>query len=235
MVAATWALAVPALRSQEGESIQQDQFIIEGADAVTTKQAGPGLTQPIPAGPRFILEWADSMAQAEIEEIPPELPLVLQPRFVLEWVDAIAQRSVATVPAQMSRILQPRFIMEWADAARWGNLAYPVALLCDDTLPVISQFGSQVQGDAAIITWQTDVYANSMLEYGLSPGSYSATVYDQWYAKTHELTVSGLVLGTTYYCRVTSTDRCGNTASTTSGCQWTTAHYLYLPLVIRDN
>jgi hypothetical protein len=93
-----------------------------------------------------------------------------------------------------------------------------------------------VEGDSVTIRWQTNEYADSLLECGLAPGSYSETVYDPWYAKSHMFTLSGLELDTTYYCRVTSTDRCGHAAS--SNFEWHPTpqpSHIYLPLVLRNH
>jgi hypothetical protein len=228
----SWTLVVPATRSQE-----QEEFIIDGADAVATRATGISLPLPIPLESRFILEWADTTNEVQVGAVPPAMPLVLDPRFILEWADALVIRGVECVPAAMPQTLQPRYILERADASRQFHLAYPCELIGDETAPSISLSAPEVEADSATVTWQTDELADSLLEYGQAPGSYSETVYGPGYAKLHMFTLSGLLLDTTYYCRVTSTDRCGNAASTTSGCQFTTTStttsYIYLPLVLR--
>jgi len=63
---------------------------------------------------------------------------------------------------------------------------------------------------------------------------YSQTVSDPLYAKQHEITLTGLTMGTTYYYKVCSTDRSGNTA-TSSEHSLTAQIPVYLPLVMRNN
>jgi hypothetical protein len=230
-LAVSLALAVPTLGSQELE-----HFIIEGADAVATRSTGPAFSSPVPLEPRFIMEWADTMATVEVAEVPPDLPLALQPRFIVEWLDKMVNREVEPIPPEMPQILQPRFILEWADTARETHLAYPCELVGDTAAPVISQLQAQAQGNAATITWQTDELADSLLEYGLVPGSYTESAYNSGYSRSHEFVISDLLPDTSYYCRVTSTDRCGNAAS--SNCEWHPVpppSYIYLPLVLRNH
>lgn len=70
--------------------------------------------------------------------------------------------------------------------------------------------------------------------YGSQSGSYSETVSDSLYVKQHRVMLSGLTPGNRYYCRVQSTDRSRNTA--TSGEYSFTANYLgYLPVVLRGD
>jgi hypothetical protein len=229
VLAVSVALAMPTLGSQEEEN-----FIIVGADAVATRAAGTAFTSPIRVEPRFILERADAMDQVEINA-PPGLPWPLLPRFILQWADTMVIREVHE-PEGMPRDLEPRFILQWADTSREIHLVYPCELVGDETAPVISLLDLLVQDGSATISWQTDELADSLVEYGLAPGSYTDSVYDPDYTRAHQLVVSGLLPDTSYYCRVTSTDRCGNAAS--SNFEWhpmPPPSYIYLPLVLRNH
>ena len=109
-------------------------------------------------------------------------------------------------------------------------------LVGDEAAPLISELQAQGNEDSAIITWQTDALADSLVEYGLAPGSYTDSVYDPEYTRGHQLVIAGLLPDTSYNYRVTSADRCGNTAS--SNCEWGLAPpptYIYLPLVLRNH
>jgi beta-lactamase superfamily II metal-dependent hydrolase len=83
----------------------------------------------------------------------------------------------------------------------------------DITPPVISnvQAGS-ITIDSAVIEWETDEPADSVVEYGTSPGNYTDTLDDPAPVTSHSIALSNLTPATTYYYRVASTDESGNTA-----------------------
>lgn len=189
-------------------SPEQEDFQIIGADAVATTVAGTSLTLPIPLEPRFISERVDSVTTAQV------LPL----------------------PAEVPQALEPRFIYQRLDTARTVHVAYPRDLIGDQAAPVLTLLAPEAGTDSVTITWHTNEVADSLFEVGLAPGSYPDSIYDAQYTTLHTFSLSGLLTETTYYCRVTSTDRSSNTASTTSGCQFTTTTLssIYLPIVVRN-
>src|SRR5215472_15410856 len=61
------------------------------------------------------------------------------------------------------------------------------------------------------ITWTTDVASNSVVNYGTTATSYgSSTPVDPTMVTSHQVTVSALSAGTTYYYQVQSTDAKNN-------------------------
>src|SRR5215472_8383008 len=61
------------------------------------------------------------------------------------------------------------------------------------------------------ITWTTDVASNSVVNYGTTAASYgSSTAVDPTMVTSHQVTVSALSAGTTYYYQVQSTDAKNN-------------------------
>ena len=97
-----------------------------------------------------------------------------------------------------------------------GNNGYPQTQAMgvpDTTPPVISAVAANsIFIDSAAIEWTTDEPADSLVEYGTSPGSYTDTLDDPTLATGHSIALSGLTPAATYYYRVTSTDEAGNTA-----------------------
>lgn len=69
-----------------------------------------------------------------------------------------------------------------------------------------------VTSNSAEITWLTDEFADSIVNYGVSSTVYTATSIDNLYVKEHGIALAGLSSGTTYYFVVKSTDRSGNSA-----------------------
>ena len=60
------------------------------------------------------------------------------------------------------------------------------------------------------IVWTTNVAANSAVNYGTTTSYGSSTSIDSTMVTNHQLTVSSLAAGTTYYYQVSSTDSKGN-------------------------
>ena len=88
-----------------------------------------------------------------------------------------------------------------------------LADLPPDTIPpVISDVASSILGDSsAIITWMTDEYSTSQVEYGLTT-SYGFSISNSGLVKNHELTLVGLMSSILYHYRVKSIDTSGNPA-----------------------
>jgi phosphodiesterase/alkaline phosphatase D-like protein len=58
---------------------------------------------------------------------------------------------------------------------------------------------------SVVVRWRTDVATNSLVRYGLVPGSLTSTVDNLSSATEHVMTISGLSPNTTYYYSVGST------------------------------
>lgn len=123
-----------------------------------------------------------------------------------------------------------RIVIQYAKTDRQESLVYPAGLFNDTTPPQISDVSASGTG---IITWTTDEFATSTVLYGTRSGIYSHMVSDPLYTKQHEITLTGLTSGTTYYYKVRSTDRSGNTATSPEH-SFTAQISVYLPLVMRN-
>ncbi len=91
---------------------------------------------------------------------------------------------------------------------------YSATYTADTTAPVISAVAASatVAGNATV-TWTTDESSSSTVAYGTDPASLAATKSDATNVTGHSVTLPGLVPGTTYYFRVTATDRAGNSST----------------------
>jgi hypothetical protein len=204
-------LLIGVLALGVGAGAMQDGFVIERADAVAT-QVVAGPPELATVEPRFVVEFANEMLKREAEPVPDELAILL---------------------GQVG----DRFVLEFANASHAVRVEYPVELIGDSTAPTIEGVSATPLGSSgARITWTTDEYADSLVEYGLLPGSYPESVYDPLYVKDHSITLSGLAPEATYYARVSSTDRSGNVATSPEfeyGPPPMTN--VYLPLVLREH
>ena len=92
--------------------------------------------------------------------------------------------------------------------------AYTATYTPDTTPPVISGVAATAtpNGDATI-TWTTNEASNSSVAYGTNASSLSSIGSDSATVTSHSITLHGLVPGTSYSYRVTSTDRAGNSST----------------------
>jgi len=197
-------LALPGI----GES---DRIIVDNADAVS--EVPVSISQDL----------VDSMGN-------------VGPRFVVQYANAIHYHDLEAIPSALETLLGqvlPRFIISAANANRAISFSYPIGLVGDDAPPQISGIMVSPSGaSSVIIVWFTDEYADTTLRYGTQPGVYIETVSDPLYYKRHEVALTDLTLGTTYYYQISSTDRSGNTADSPEY-SFTAGIYLRLPLILR--
>jgi len=86
----------------------------------------------------------------------------------------------------------------------------------DTTPPTISSVNAtSITPTTAVITWETDEKATSLVKYGTSSGSYPYSKEDTSYTTSHSITLTDLQPNTTYYFLVNSTDKAGNPAQST--------------------
>jgi chitodextrinase len=121
------------------------------------------------------------------------------------------------MPADLLRILEEvpeqRLILGYAELNVYLPLVYPKELMKDTIPPVITDVSVlNVTSNSAAITWLTDEFADSVVNYGVSATVYTATSTDNLYVKEHGIALAGLSSGTTYYFVVKSADRSGNSA-----------------------
>ncbi|MBC8275688.1 MAG: fibronectin type III domain-containing protein [Chloroflexi bacterium] len=224
-------------------SKSNDHIIINNADEVT--ETSVSMTQDLMdslagVGPRIVLQYANQLRPVGLVAIPSSLQTLLDQvsdRIIVQYANAIRQDDLAAVPSALQTLLgqvSDRIIFQYANANREVQLVYPAALINDATRPQISDITASMTGsDSATVTWTTDEFANSEVIYGTQPGVYPQTVSDPLYTKQHEITLTELALGATYYYKVLSTDRSGNT-TTSSEHGLSAQFYVYLPFIVHN-
>jgi hypothetical protein len=85
----------------------------------------------------------------------------------------------------------------------------------DNTPPVITTIvaTSAIDGTTATVTWTTNEPANSRVDFGTSASTLTQNSADAALTSSHSLQLTGLVPGTTYYYRVSSTDGFTNSST----------------------
>jgi hypothetical protein len=76
--------------------------------------------------------------------------------------------------------------------------------------PVITGVFADPAGVTAVVTWDTDVHADSQIEYGTTPSLGSFSTLDAGQVTQHSHEIQGLTEETTYYFDVLSRDPAGN-------------------------
>ncbi|MCO5053519.1 MAG: S8 family serine peptidase [Verrucomicrobiae bacterium] len=106
---------------------------------------------------------------------------------------------------------QNTVFVDYFDAA--VNRTNSTTATIDTTAPVISNVVIEPGYLEAMVYWDTSKDADSLVQYSESPGNLpnNFVAYDALPTTAHEVFLSGLKPSTTYYLRVTSRDRAGNT------------------------
>src|SRR5882672_7348102 len=78
------------------------------------------------------------------------------------------------------------------------------------TLNITNVQAASLTTTTSQIIWTTDVAANSQVDYGTATSYGTSTPVDSTMVTNHQVTLSGLAAGTTYYYQVSSTDSKSN-------------------------
>src|SRR5713226_7449256 len=78
------------------------------------------------------------------------------------------------------------------------------------TLVITNVQTGSVTTSSSQVVWTTNVPANSSIDYGTTTAYGNSTVVDSAMVTSHQMTLSSLAAGTTYYYQVNSTDSKGN-------------------------
>ena len=98
----------------------------------------------------------------------------------------------------------------------------------DETMPAISGAEAEPGETTATITWTTDEPSFTQLAYGTSE-AHRTVIEDRTTKTEHRVELGGLLEGTTYHYRITSTDPSGN-ATTTEDATFKTGGQNTLPV-----
>mgnify|MGYP001602156105 FL=1 len=103
--------------------------------------------------------------------------------------------------------------VDYFDAS--ANQTNSASATIDTNAPVITGVVIEPGYLEAFVAWDTSKAADSLVQYSESPNNFpnNFTAYDPLLTTAHEIFVNGLKPNTTYYLRVTSRDRAGNTTT----------------------
>ncbi|MGQ0720998.1 MAG: FlgD immunoglobulin-like domain containing protein [Candidatus Eiseniibacteriota bacterium] len=110
--------------------------------------------------------------------------------------------------AQLSVSHGDQVTVTYSDASP-AHVATTTAVV-DTHEPVITNVAADPAGVTAVVTWDTDVHANSRIEYGTTTALGSLSTLDEAHVTQHSHELQGLVEETTYNFDVLSEDPAGN-------------------------
>ena len=187
---------------------------------------------------RIVLQYTNTKREERIAAPPAALRTLfaqVSARIVLQYANTIRQAALAAPSSELRTLfgqVADRIILQYANTGRQVTLTYPVALIGDTAPPQISNVVVTRVGASIRITWTTNEFANSTVLYGTQSGSYPQSVTNPLFERQHEINLTGLRGGTTYFLLVRSADLSGNTA-TGSERSIVASSGVYLPYISR--
>ena len=170
-------------------------------------------------GPSFLIEGADQTHYESLTQssVLSSLLDALGPHFVVDNADSLRHAPLLFPSGLQGAFdaLPAHFVLDMADSNRFHALAYPQTLIGDatppreTTPPAVIPIGI----GSAKIRWATNEFSRGTVEFGPQPGQYTRSAAEPLHAKVHEVTLTGLATGATYYYRITNTDPAGNHAT----------------------
>ncbi len=136
-------------------------------------------------------------------------------RVSADYGNATIVKELVDASTEMRRALSkvtPHVFPNYASASRSATLSFPKDLVNDQVAPQLDGTITVLPGSANSVTlrWQINEFAKSTLEYGTTPGNYSQSITIDSYETTSSVEVTNLSPNTTYFGRITLTDRSDN-------------------------
>jgi hypothetical protein len=223
------AVAIPVA------SRPNDSIIVNSADTVRQESfvSSQGLISSTSnVGARIIAQYANSMRIENLFAPPPigQVPA----RVVVQYANTICRENLVA-PGLIGQV-PDRIIFQYANTNRGLSLAYPALIISDTVPPRLNGTikVTMITTNSVAISWATDELATSQVFYGTRSGAYSWTASDPLYTWQHQITLTGLTVGATYYYKVRSADRSAN-AFTSSENRFTVRISIFLPLIRRSS
>ena len=186
----------------------------------------------------IIVNSADTVLQIDVLESQNLLAVLnmVTSRIVFENSNTANHMNLANIPPSFQSLLSTvtdRIIFEKANNSREIHLTYPTVLMNDTTLPQATNFTEEMVGSNQIkISWETNEFTDSIIEYSMSSGTYAQSQSNTLYDTNHSFILSGIQAGQTYYYRVHNSDLSGNVYHSEE-MTFTAEFSIYLPFIQR--
>lgn len=204
-------------------SSQSGDIVVTGADSllkVPSAHSTELTSTASSTSPRVAVEYAHSTLRHVLTVLPSSLQDrvdAVSDRVAAEYAHSTARWVLTEAPAELQTALvavSNRVAIEYACSTHRQSLVYPIELIGDTTPPQITDIAVTPVGSSSVnVTWTTDEFATSAVDYGTEPGNHPNTISDAYYTKQHAVVMSSLLPNTTYYFLVSSADQSGNVAA----------------------
>lgn len=193
------------------------QFLIPGLNGIGTI-AFDRNSYSIPASATIEVADSDLAGQGQItvncnsDSVTDLIPVTLTEtlrRGVFRGSAAITNTTATQRPGVVRASNGDNIYAFYFDAS--GNRTTSAQALVDTIPPVISNIAAAPDYEDAVVTWETDEFTDSLVQYGTSR-LLGLTAYDDEPGDLHELHLHGLQPDKLYYFRVVSRDDAGNVA-----------------------
>lgn len=201
----------------------RSRVVLQGANAGRQEVVGalPSALSSLFAqvSPRVLLQAANTSRREVIGAPPTSLQSLFNQvtrRIVVQAANTVHHASLTAPDGSLQALFAQvanRVILQSANAGRREVLAFPREIIGDTTPPQISNVTVTRVGASLRVTWTTNEFANSTVLFGTQAGSYPRSVTNPLFERQHEIYLTGLQGGTTYYLRVRSADLSDNTAT----------------------
>ncbi|MCP4363236.1 MAG: hypothetical protein GY796_34985 [Chloroflexi bacterium] len=228
--------------ARPGSSSMNNDVIVNNADSVSgiSVTYSQGLVDStVGFGPHLGVQFANSNHTYLFSAAPAALQTLfgqVTDRVTFEFANSSREVGLTAVSAALDTLFDQvtdRVVFEFANSSRSYALNFPVAIINDTTSPQVTNISvTPVGSDMVEISWTTDEFANSLVKFGTSSGNYTKTISDPLYVKVHQVTLTGINAGTTYYYRVSGTDLSGNVVQS-GEFSFTAETSIYLPAIMR--
>ncbi|KAF5437462.1 Purple acid Phosphatase, N-terminal domain [Candidatus Methanophagaceae archaeon] len=171
-------------------------------------------TTAVPLKAVFIPVTADACIEQDLTTVHvPTIPLPLKAVFISATADVSIEQYLTAVNVLTSPVPIKRIFIHNEDAKSVEELLYPKGLIKDFIAPVITNVTvTDITNSSAVIKWDTDEIADSVVKYGTTSQVYTGSVKETFFVEDHAIELTGLDSDTTYYFVINSTDRSGNSA-----------------------
>ena len=210
------------------ESVSVTQGVLDSVDGVVN---------------RILVEFTNTARHEPLPPLPGDLDTLqgqVDDRVVVEFSNTTRHEALPALPGTLNTLqgqVVDRVLVETANNNRTESLGYPLDLIDDNQAPNFSNFSVVRVGETTIeISWITNEFATTVLRYGIQSGNYTETIADSQYVEQHEMELTGLQIGETYFYRVSGTDLSGNEAqSNERSYELIELQYIYLPAVVTSS
>ena len=151
-------------------------------------------------------EINQNLVDVEIPTVPRPITEIFTVNEEAKFYHGLEKVEIPTIPRPITEIF-----IHLEEAILEKTLIFPKGLLNDTTQPFFTNIIiTDITDTSAVIKWNTNEIADSLVKYGTTTGTYPNEQYDPLFVVNHTIYLNGLSPCTTYFFVVNSADRDNN-------------------------